>query len=118
LSGEAFDFHQIGAESVSMDVMMIVRAGFMGFTLALGVQILVFYLAGSFLGVARKAFIRVFVLAAIASFLAVDALLYYRIHILQAADATAFLAACVGGWLSGLIFGFMQMRPYLARLLK
>lgn len=101
-----------------MDFMAVLRAGFMGFALALGVQMLVFYLAGAFLGVSRKAFIRVFALAAIASFIAVDVLLYYRIHILQVSEAVVLLSGCVGGWLSGLTFCFMQMRSYLTRLLK
>jgi hypothetical protein len=101
-----------------MDFYAILRAGFMGFALSFGVQMLVFYVAGTFLGIARKAFIRVFVLGAVASFAAVDALLYYRIYIVHIPEATVFVSGCIGGWLSGVTFGFIQMRSYLVRFLR
>jgi hypothetical protein len=101
-----------------MDFYAVLRAGFMGFALSLGVQMLVFYVAGTFLGIARGAFIRVFILGAVASFVAVDALLYYRIYIMHIPEAAAFLSGCIGGWLSGVTFGFTQIRSYLVRFLR
>jgi hypothetical protein len=101
-----------------MDFSFMLKAGFMGFALSLGVQMLVFYLAGTFLGTARTAFMRVFLLGTVASFLAVDALLYYRIYVLHIPEASVFLAGCVGGWLSGIAFGFIQIRSYLVRFLR
>jgi hypothetical protein len=101
-----------------MGLTNVLRAGFVGFALSLGVQMLVFYVAGTFLGTHRRAFFRVFVLGAVASFAAVDALLYHRIYILHISEPAAFLSGCVGGWVSGIAFGFTQMRSYFARLLR
>ncbi len=101
-----------------MDYYAMLRAGFMGFALSLGIQMLVFYVAGTFAGATRRAFLRVFVLGVVASFAAVDALLYYRIYILHVPEAGVFLSGCVGGWLAGVTFGFIQMRPYLMKFLR
>ncbi len=101
-----------------MDFYAMLRAGFMGFALSLGVQMLVFYVAGTFLGGTRRAFFRVFALGAVASFLAVDALLYYRIYVVKIPDAAVFFSGCAGGWLSGLAFGAIQLKSYLLRFLR
>jgi len=103
---------------VNMDVVLILKSGFMGFALSLGVVMLVFYLAGIFMGISRKAFMRVFLLSALASFLAVDALLYYRIRVLHVSDGAFLLSGCIGGWLSGITFGVTRMKSYLVSLLK
>jgi hypothetical protein len=101
-----------------MEMYVIVKAGFTGFALSLGVQMLVFYLVGTLFKVSTKRFVRIFFLAGVASFLAVDAFLYYRIRISQTPEAPFLLAGCVGGWLSGILFGLTQLRPYLMRFLR
>ena len=101
-----------------MDFVLILKAGFLGFGLSLGVQFLVFYLAGQFLGASIRHFIRVFLLAAVASFLAVDLLLYIRIPTYEGPHSQLFLVGCIGGWLGGLASGLTQMRGYLLRFLN
>lgn len=101
-----------------MDVLAILKAGFMGFALSLGVQMLTFFIIGTFTGVMRRRFLRVFLLAAIASFLAVDLLLYYRIKILQIPEPQVFLSGCVGGWLAGIFSGLTQFKGILIGFLK
>ncbi len=101
-----------------MDFGLLIKAGFLGFALSLGVLILVFYLVGSFVRVARHNFVRVFVLAAVASFVVMDLFLYYKIRISQIPDAQLFLAGCVGGWLGGIFSGLTQMKGLLLNLRK
>lgn len=101
-----------------MDVVSILKAGFMGFALSLGVLMLTFFVIGSFTDVKRQRFVRVFLVAAIASFLAVDLLLYYRIKILQIPDPQVFLSGCVGGWLGGIFAGLTQFKGILVGFLK
>ncbi len=101
-----------------MDFMQMLKAGFSGFAVSVGVQLLVFYLVGRLLGVERSRFIRVFILAAVASFLAVDLLLYYKIRIDPVAEPQVFLAGCLGGWTAGIAAGLTQMRGLLLGSLK
>lgn len=103
---------------MKLDYFVILKAGFMGFALSLGVQMLVFYLVGGVVRVTEKNFLRTFILAAVASFLAVDALLYYKISVSRTPDAPLFLSGCVGGWLGGIISGLTQMKPLLLKLRK
>jgi hypothetical protein len=95
----------------------MLRAGFMGFALSLGMQMLVFFVSGTLFKISRKNFIRVFIFGVLISFLAVDALLYYRINILHVPDAPIFLAGSIGGWIAGVAFGLIQFRQYLNRFL-
>lgn len=99
-----------------MDVMLMIKAGFCGFALSLGVLMLVFYVVGRFSPVSRQRFVRVFVLAAIASFLVMDLFLYYTITKASSPQSQIFLAACIGGWLAGIIAGLTNMKGYLLRL--
>lgn len=99
-----------------MDFATIIKGGFMGFALSLGVQLLVFYIAGFFLRISNRNFGRVFVVAGIASFLAVYALLHYKIRVSATPESPFFLAGCVGGWLGGIISGLTQVKPLLLRL--
>ena len=99
-----------------MDFVVILKGGFMGFALSLGVLILVFYLVGAFVKISRQNFVRVFILAGVASFLAVYALLHYKIRGATTPDAPLFLAGCVGGWLAGIISGLTQMKSLLLKL--
>lgn len=101
-----------------MDVVSILKAGFMGFALSLGVLMLTFFVLGTFAGVTRGRFVRVFLVAAIASFFAVDLLLYYRIKILQIPNPQVFLSGCVGGWLGGIFSGLTQFKSLLVGFLK
>jgi heme/copper-type cytochrome/quinol oxidase subunit 4 len=96
-----------------MDFSLILKAGFMGFALSMGVLILVFYVVGGFVQVSGKNFVRVFVLAAVASFLAVYLFLHYRLSSYQATEAQIFLAGCVGGWLAGIFSGLTTLKRLL-----
>lgn len=96
-----------------MDYSLILKAGFMGFALSVGVLILVFYVVGGFIQISRKNFVRVFVMAAVASFLAVYVFLHYRLSSYQGAEAQIFLAGCVGGWLAGIFSGLTTLRKLL-----
>ena len=100
-----------------MDFTVILKGGFMGFALSLGVLVLVFYIVGAFVKVSSKNFVRVFILAGVASFIAVYVLLHYRIRVAAPSpDAALFLAGCVGGWLAGIVSGLTQMKSLLLRL--
>lgn len=101
-----------------MDFSIVVRAGFMGFVLAVGVLLLVFYLVGAALRVARKHFLRVFFLAAVVSFVAVYVYLHYQIRVMQVAQPEPFLVGCIGGWLAGICFGILNLKRFLAGTLK
>ena len=78
-----------------MDLGLLIKAGFLGFALSLGVLMLVFYVVGAFLRVTDKNFVRVFILAAMISFGVVDLFLYYNIRVRQIPNAELFLAGCV-----------------------
>lgn len=99
-----------------MDFFVILKGGFMGFALSLGVLILVFYIVGAFVKISSKNFVRVFILAGVASFVAVYVLLHYRISVSPTPDAPLFLAGCVGGWLAGIVSGLTQMKSLLLKL--
>lgn len=97
-----------------MDVTLFLKAGFMGFALALGVLMLVFYIVGGFVRLSQKNFIRVFLLGGLASFLVMDVFLYYKVRVAAASpDAQLFLAGCVGGWLSGILSGLSTLKRFL-----
>jgi hypothetical protein len=96
-----------------MNVALFLKAGFMGFALSLGVLMLVFYLVGGYVRVSQTNFTRVFVLAGLASFLVMDVFLYYKIMVVATPEAQLFLAGCVGGWLSGILSGFTNMKKFL-----
>ncbi len=99
-----------------MDLGLLIKAGFLGFALSLGVLMLVFYVVGAFLRVTDKNFVRVFILAAMISFGVVDLFLYYNIRVRQIPNAELFLAGCVGGWLSGIFSGMSHMKRLLLSL--
>jgi hypothetical protein len=101
-----------------LDFIFLLKAGFMGFSLSVGVQILIFFLMGRFIAVDAKRFNRVFIIAAVASFVAVYFFLRYKILISQIADAQLFLTGCIGGWLAGLLFGGTQLKRFLLGLGK
>jgi len=101
-----------------MDFSIVVWAGFMGFVLAVGVLLLVFYLVGVGLGVARKYFLRIFLLAGVVSFAAVYVYLHYQIRVMQVAQPELFLVGCIGGWLAGIVFGTFNLKRFLAGTLK
>ena len=96
-----------------MNVALFLKAGFMGFALALGVLMLVFFVVGGFARVSQSNFIRVFVLAGLASFLVMDVFLYYKIRVAGMPDAQLFLTGCIGGWLSGILSGLTTMKKFL-----
>ena len=98
-----------------MDFATILKGGFVGFALSLGVQLLVFYIAGFVLNVSKQNFARVFVVAGIASFLAVYAFLHYKIRLSATPGSPFFLAGCVGGWLGGILSGLTHAKPLLLR---
>ncbi|MFC1834634.1 hypothetical protein ACFL2Q_07865 [Thermodesulfobacteriota bacterium] len=101
-----------------MDFLQMVKSGFMGFALSLGVLILVFYVSGAFLGVTRKWYVRVLTLGGIASFVAVYILLKYKLSNTPEALTPIYFAAYVGGWLGGLFSGMTQMKSTLTKLLR
>lgn len=100
----------------TMNMFIPIKAGFLGFILSIGVQMLVFYVAGTLKEVSPISFARVFVLAGIASFLALDILLYYKVYLSQSIESQMFLVGCIGGWLGGIFFGLTQMKPVLLSL--
>jgi hypothetical protein len=58
---------------------LLLKAGFMGFALCLGVLMLVFYVLGIFMQVSERNFMRLFLVAGLISFVALDLFLYYKI---------------------------------------
>ncbi|MFH0821836.1 MAG: hypothetical protein V2B18_03735 [Pseudomonadota bacterium] len=101
-----------------MNYSIMVTSGFMGFALALGSEVLVFYLLGYFFKIPRNRFTRCFVLAGVVAFSAIYLYLHYKTKGLPPKDGLAFLSGCVGGWLGGIFFGLMQFKPYLLKLLR
>lgn len=101
-----------------MDLYVVLRAGFMGFALSLGILLLVFYVLGVGCRVARRHFVRVFTLAAVASFVAAYIYLHYKIRVLQVDQPELLLVGCIGGWLAGIVFGLVNLRRFLAGSLK
>ncbi len=96
-----------------MDMLVPVKAGFLGFILSVGVQLLVFYVVGGFKQVTPQNFTRTFILAAVAAFLAVDLFLYYKVYLVRTVQSQIFLVGCVGGWVGGIFFGLTQLKPVL-----
>ncbi|MDQ7783809.1 MAG: hypothetical protein RDU20_13080 [Desulfomonilaceae bacterium] len=101
-----------------MDFAVVLKAGFMGFALSLGVLLLVFYVAGIVLKTSDKYFLRVFILACIVSFIAVYAYLHYKIRVSVVEQAQFFLVGCIGGWLGGILFGATNLRKFFKRTLR
>ncbi|MEW6138217.1 MAG: hypothetical protein AB1733_08295 [Thermodesulfobacteriota bacterium] len=101
-----------------MDFSIVLKSGFMGFALAVGILMLVFYLCGVVLTVARRYFVRVFTLAAVASFVGVYAFLHYKIRVSPVPQPELFLVGCIGGWLAGIFFGLVNLRRFLTSTLK
>jgi hypothetical protein len=99
-----------------MNVLLLLKAGFLGFALSLGSLMLVFYVVGGFLRITDRNFIRVFMLAGIVSFIMAYVFLQFKISAYQEQDAMLFLAGCVGGWLSGIISGLTHMKRLLLGL--
>ena len=60
-----------------MDFAVILKGGFMGFALSLGMQMICFYMAG-FTGISKDNFVSVFIAAGIASFASVFGLLMHQ----------------------------------------
>jgi hypothetical protein len=101
-----------------MDLMLLMKAGFAGFALAVGVIMLTFYVAGWILRIGRTNYKRVMILGCLASFLVIDSFLYYKTRIGGIQDGQLFLAGCVGGWLGGLTFVSTQLKRFLLDCLK
>lgn len=100
-----------------MELLFLIKSGFMGYVMAVGCQVLVFFVFGTFLKLPKNRFNKIFLLAAICSFIAVDALLYVKIRTYNLPQAQLFLAGCIGGWLGGLISSYTTVKPYLERML-
>lgn len=100
-----------------MDMFVPIKAGFLGFILSVGIEILVFYVVGNVKGLRGQSFTRVFILAAVAAFLAVDIFLYYRVYLSETVQSQMFLVGCIGGWVGGIFFGLTQLKPLLRSLL-
>jgi len=80
-----------------MDFAVILKGGFAGFALALGMQLLGFYVAGFFLKASKRNFTPVFIATAIASFFMVGGFLQYQMHVSAAPEFPLLLAGCIGG---------------------
>lgn len=93
--------------------LFLLKAGFMGYALSLGVQMLMFYIIGMFLRISERNFIRVFIVAGFTSFLALDLFLYYKIIIDQGPNPEILLAGCLGGWLGGIVSGLTHIKRFL-----
>ncbi len=101
-----------------MDILILLKAGFIGFAMCLGVQMLVFYLIGRYMPVSERNFMRIFILAGVISFLALDFFLYYRITVNQVPNAEIFLAGCIGGWLGGIVSGLTHMKKFFLSIAR
>lgn len=101
-----------------MDTFLLLKAGFSGFAISVGSQMLVFYLAGGLLHITRRYFSSVFLLAGIFSFLLADLFLYYKISASQDFDSQFFPVGCIGGWVGGIFFGLTQMNRLLRTFLR
>jgi hypothetical protein len=101
-----------------MDILILLKAGFIGFAMCLGVQMLVFFLIGRYMAVSERNFMRIFILAGVISFLALDFFLYYRITVNQVPNAEIFLAGCVGGWLGGIVSGLTHMKRFILSIAR
>jgi len=95
-----------------MHTLLVIKAGFLGFALSIGVLMLTFFVVGGFIQVSQANFRKVFLLAAIISFLVIDLFLYYKI-VLSGNAHPFFLAGCVGGWLGGIFSGLTHMKRFL-----
>jgi hypothetical protein len=101
-----------------MDILILLKAGFIGFAMCLGMQMLVFYLIGRYMPVSERNFMRIFILAGVISFLALDFFLYYRITVNQVPNADIFLAGCIGGWLGGIVSGLTHMKRFFLSIAR
>ncbi len=101
-----------------MDLMLLMKAGFAGFALTVGVIMLTFYVAGWILKISGANYRRVLLLGCLASFLVIDSFLYYKIRISDIEGGQLFLAGCIGGWLGGLAFVATQLKRFLLDFLR
>jgi hypothetical protein len=99
-----------------MNLLLLLKAGFLGFALSLGSLMLAFYVVGGFVRITDRNFIRVFMLAGVFSFAMAYIFLRLKIGSYEGPDATLFLAGSVGGWLSGIISGLTHMKRLLLGL--
>jgi hypothetical protein len=101
-----------------MELLTVIKAGFMGFLLAVGAEMVVFMVAGGLGRIKKRAFGRVFLLGGIVAFVIVDAFLYYKMPGTSKAEAQIFLVGCLGGWVAGIFFGLTQLKPVLIKSLR
>ena len=101
-----------------MDFIMILKGGFIGFVLSLGMQLLCFYMARFFSGISKEHFVAVFIAAGLASATSVCAFLLPEIRASATPEFTFLLLGCVGGWLLGILLGLTYAKPLLIRLWK
>jgi hypothetical protein len=101
-----------------MHITLIIKAGFMGFALCLGVLLLIFYAVGLLLKVPRRHFVRVFFLAAVVSFVVEYLYLHYKLPLGDAVQSPLVLVGSIGGWLGGILFGLTNIRRFLANTLR
>lgn len=95
----------------------MIKAGFMGFALAVGGLMLVFFVAGTLFKATERAFSKVFLVGGIVTFLLVSVFLQYRLQVSPDFAHPVIGAACIGGWLAGLISGATQLKIFLRRFL-
>ncbi len=98
------------------DILFLLKAGFIGFALCLGVQMLVFYSAGKFFRLSQRNFMRFFVIAGLITFFVLDLFLYYKITVEQVPNPEIFLAGSIGGWFGGIISGLTHMKKFLLKM--
>jgi hypothetical protein len=94
---------------------IIMRGGFAGFALSLGMQLLGFYVAGFYLKVTKENFTAVFIAVVIASFFMVCGFLMYKMRVSDTSEFPLLLAGCVGGWLGAIVFGLTRGKSLLLR---
>lgn len=103
-------------DGLGMNILLLLKAGFLGFALSLGALMLVFFIVGKFTSISGRNFMRVFLLAGIVSFFIIYVFLHFKLTDYRDMDAMLFLTGCVGGWLSGIISGLTHMKKLLLNL--
>ncbi len=101
-----------------MNILEIIKAGFIGFILAIGPMTLVFYIYGAFIGSLERRFHRIFVVGAIVSFGFMYFLLHYKISMQGQQVSPVYFSGVVGGWLGGLVACATNVKPLLEKMAK
>lgn len=99
-----------------MNWLLIVKAGFIGFSISVGVMMLVFYVAGFLMKVTQRHFLTLFAIGVVSSLVALYGVVQLRAPNYEGLDLSLFSAGSLGGWIGGIMSSLTSLRRILINM--